>query len=63
MDVGALFLLFGRVGGLKKEDGLGGQKDASGIEELAGRNTVSRRQVVGLRPGRSGIVQGEQKIA
>lgn len=58
-----MLLLFGRVGGLKKEDGLSGQKDAGGIEELAGRNMVSRRQVVRLKPARSEIVQGEQRIA
>lgn len=34
VDVGALLFLSGGVGGLKEEDGLSGQKDAGGIEEL-----------------------------
>lgn len=34
VDVGALLFLFGGVGGLEEEDGLGGQEDAGGIEEL-----------------------------
>ena len=34
MDVRALFLLFGGVGWLEEEDGLGCEEDAGGIEEL-----------------------------
>lgn len=34
MNVGALLLLLGGVGGLEKEDGLGGEEDAGGVEEL-----------------------------
>lgn len=36
VDECALFLLGGGVGGLEDEDGLGGQEDAGGVEELCG---------------------------
>ena len=34
MDVGAGAFLFGSVGGLEDEDGLGGEEDAGGVKEL-----------------------------
>lgn len=48
MDVGALLLLLGGVGGLEEEDGLGGEEDAGRVEELrtysAGKITRGRRR-------------------
>lgn len=41
MDVGALLFLFGGVGRLEEEDGLGGEEDAGGVEELVDEVVVS----------------------
>lgn len=57
VEVGALFLLLGRVGRLQEEDGLGGEEDAGGIEELRGRRLVE----VGRYEGGADVLDGRRR--